>query len=53
MWLRAAKAATRQARLADTAAPVRWLHAEIPGVGVLEVISHLRNVWIGLPSWTA
>lgn len=47
-WLRAAKAATtRQARLADTAAFARWLAAEAPGVGVLEVtedhLTHYRD----------
>ncbi|MFC4536922.1 tyrosine-type recombinase/integrase [Sphaerisporangium dianthi] len=47
-WLRAGKAVTtRQARLADTAALVRWLDAEAPGVGVLEVtedhLTHYRD----------
>jgi len=47
-WLRAGKAVTtRRARLADTAAFLRWLEAELPGVGLLQVsedhLTHYRD----------
>ncbi|WP_167521379.1 tyrosine-type recombinase/integrase [Microbispora triticiradicis] len=47
-WLSAAKAATtRRARLADIAAFMRWLEAELPGVALLQVtedhLTHYRD----------
>ncbi|WP_405149100.1 tyrosine-type recombinase/integrase [Sphaerisporangium sp. NBC_01403] len=54
-WLKAGKSATtRRARLADTAAFLRWLAAEAPGAGLLAVSEdHLVHYSDGLATGTA
>ncbi|MEV4180711.1 tyrosine-type recombinase/integrase [Streptosporangium canum] len=54
-WLKAGKAVTtRRARLADVAAFVRWLEAELPGVGLMAVTEdHLTHYRDGIGTGSA